>query len=131
MLSNVEQLCLFAMGRLKVGQYYNIVILKCHDNQYQKEVFSIVISTWYYRDYRKIPCSETCTSVKCFHHIFTILVTVVLLSDIVIISIIVTITLMIYCDMKFLLSPISRVEYFNSTFILILIAFQFLYMYTY
>ena len=33
-------------------------------------------------DYHKIQCSETYTSVKRFHLIFTILVAVVLLSDI-------------------------------------------------
>ena len=87
-----------------------IVILKRHDNQNQREIFNIVISStrYYrkYRDYRKIHCSETFTSVKYFQLIFTILVPVALLSDIVIISIIVIITLMIYRDVKFLLSPI-------------------------
>ena len=87
-----------------------IVILKCHENRNRREIFNIVISpTRYYRkyrDYRKIHCSETFISVKYFLLIFTILVPVVLLSDIVIISIIMIITLMIYRDMKFLLSPI-------------------------
>ena len=45
-----------------------IVILKCPDNQFQREIFSIVIlSTQYYHKYRddcKIHCSETCTSVN-------------------------------------------------------------------
>ena len=90
-----------------------IVILKCHDNRNRGEIFNIVISpTRYYRkyrDYRKIHCSETFISVKYFQLISTILVPVALLSDIVIISIIVIITLMIYRDMKFLLSPIPRV----------------------
>ena len=87
-----------------------IVILKCHDNQDQRKIFNIIISsTWYYckcHDYHKIHCSETCASLKCFHLIFTILVAIVLLSDIMIILIIVVITLMIYRGMKFLLSPI-------------------------
>ena len=63
----------------------------------------------YYRkycDYCKIDGSETLTSVKYFHLIFTILVAVVLLSDIVVISIIVIITFMICLDMKVLLLPI-------------------------
>ena len=89
-----------------------IVILKCHDNRNRREIFNIVISpTQYYhkyRDYRKIHCSETFISVKYFQLISTILVPVALLSDIVIIWIIVIITLMIYRDMKFLLSPIPR-----------------------
>ena len=87
-----------------------IVILKCHDNQNQREIFNIVISStrYYrkYRDYQKIYCSETIISVNYFQLIFTILVPVALLSDIVIISIIVIITLMIYRNMKFLLSSI-------------------------
>ena len=87
-----------------------IVILKCHNNRNRREIFNIVISpTQYYckyRDYRKIHCSETLISVKYFQLISTILVPVALLSDIVIILIIVIITLMIYRDMKFLLSPI-------------------------
>ena len=87
-----------------------IVILKCHDNRNRREIFNIVISpTRYYVkycDYRKIHCSETFISVKYFQLISAILVPVALLSDIVIISIIVIITLMIYRDMKFLLSPI-------------------------
>ena len=91
-----------------------IVILKCHDNQNRRESFNIVISpTRYYRkyrDYRKIHCSETFISVKYFQLIFTILVPVALLSDIMIILIIVIITLMIYRDMKFLLSPIPTLS---------------------
>ena len=87
-----------------------IMILKCHDNRNQREIFNIVISpTQYYHkyhDYQKIHCSETFISVKYFQLIFTILVLVALLSDIVIISIIMIITLIIYRDMKFLLSPI-------------------------
>ena len=87
-----------------------IVILKCHYNRNQREIFNIVISpTQYYRkycDYWKIHCSGTFISVKYFQLIFTILVPVTLLSDIVIILIIVIIALMIYRDMKFLLSPI-------------------------
>ena len=87
-----------------------IMILKCHDNLNRREIFNIVISpTQYYRkylDYQMIHCSETFISVKYFQLIFTILVLVALLSDIVIISIIMIITLMIYRDMKFLLSPI-------------------------
>ena len=63
-----------------------IVILKCHDNRYGRKIISITISSiqYYhkYRDYHKIQCPETCTSVKRFHLIFTILVAVVLLSDI-------------------------------------------------
>ena len=95
-----------------------IMILKCHDNQNRREIFNIIISpTQYYRKYRdywKIHCSETFISVKYFQLISTILVPVALLSDIVIISIIVIITLMIYCDIKFLLSPIpSRVQNFH------------------
>ena len=74
-----------------------IMILKCHDNQNRREIFNIVISpTRYYRkyrDYRKIHCSETFISVKYFQLIFTILVPVALLSDIMIISIIVIIIL--------------------------------------
>ena len=76
-----------------------IMILKCHDNRFRREIFSIVISStrYYskYRDNRKIHCSKTCISVKRFHLLFTILVAVALLSDIVIISIIMIITLMI------------------------------------
>ena len=91
-----------------------IVILKCHDNLYGRKIFSIALSSirYYhkYRDYRKIHCSETYTSVKRFHLIFTILVTVVLLSDIMIISIIAIIILMTYLDMiithPYLLCPI-------------------------
>ena len=87
-----------------------IVVLKCHDNRNRKEIFNIVIlpTRYYrkYRDYQKIHCSETFISVKYFQLISTVLVPVALLSDIVIISIIVIITLMIYRDMKFLLSPI-------------------------
>ena len=90
-----------------------IVILKCHDNQNRREIFNIVLlpTRYYrkYRDYRKIYCSETFTSVKYFQLIFTSLVPVALLSDIMIISIIVIITLMIYRDMKFLLSPIPSI----------------------
>ena len=95
-----------------------IVILKCHDNRNRREIFNIVISpTRYYRkycDYRKIHCSEMFISVKYFQLISTILVPVALLSDIVIISIIVIITLMIYRDMKFLLSPIPTLMYRKS-----------------
>ena len=87
-----------------------IVILRCHDNRNRREIFNIVISStrYYckYCDYRKIHCSEKFISVKYFQLIFTILVPVVLLNDIVIILVIVIITLMIYHDMKFLLSPI-------------------------
>ena len=83
-----------------------IVVLKCHDNRYQKEIFTILtLSTWYYHkyhDYHKLKCSITCTSVKFFHPIITVLVAVVVVGDIVIISII---TLMIYCDMNFLYRP--------------------------
>ena len=63
-----------------------------------------------YHDYRKIDCSKTCTSVKCLHLIFTILVAVVLLSDIMIISITMIIILTIYHDMKFLLLPIPSCQ---------------------
>ena len=69
-----------------------IVILKCHDNQNRRGIFNIVISPTrhyrQYRDYQKIRCSETFISVKYFQLIFTILVPVALLSDIVIISVI-------------------------------------------
>ena len=63
-----------------------IVTLKCHDNRYEREIFSIIISsTRYYHkhhDYCKIHCSETYISVKCFLHvIFTVLVAVVMLQD--------------------------------------------------
>ena len=89
-----------------------IVILKCHDNRNRREIFNIIISpTQYYRkyrDYQKIQCSETFISVNYFQFIFTISVPIALLSDIMIISIIVIITLMIYRDMKFLLLPIPR-----------------------
>ena len=82
-----------------------IVILKCHDNLYGRKIFSIELSSirYYhkYNDYHKIRCSETYTSVKCFHLIFTILVAVVLLSENMIISIIAIITLMIYLNMTF------------------------------
>ena len=68
-----------------------IMILKCHDNWYWREIFSIVLlSTRYYHkycDYCKIHCSQTFTDVKRFHLIFTILVVVVLFSNIVIISV--------------------------------------------
>ena len=57
-----------------------------HDNRYGRKIFSIAISSirYYhkYRDYHKIHCSETYTLVKRFHLIFTILVAVALLSDI-------------------------------------------------
>ena len=89
-----------------------IVILKCHDNRNRREIFNIIISpTQYYRkyrDYQKIYCSETFISVNYFQFIFTISVPIALLSDIMIISIIVIITLMIYHNMKFLLLPIPR-----------------------
>ena len=65
-----------------------IVVLKCHHNWYWREIFSIIIlSMWYYHkycNYCKIYCSETCTSEKCFHFIFTVLVAVEPLSDIMI-----------------------------------------------
>ena len=97
-----------------------IVILKCHNNRNQREIFNIVISpTWYYHkyyDYWKIHCSETFISVKYFQLIFTILVPVALLSDIVIISITMIITQMMYRDMKFFLSPIpTKYSHFVST----------------
>ena len=67
-----------------------IMILKCHNNRYRRNIFSIVISlTQYYHKYHDYHKIQTCTLVKCFHLIFTILVAVVLLSDIVIILIIV------------------------------------------
>ena len=88
-----------------------IVILKCPNNLHGRKVFSIATPSirYYhkYHDYHKIHCSETYRSVQRFHLIFTILVAVVLLSDIMIISIIAIITLMIYLDMTFLLSPFS------------------------
>ena len=106
MCSTVE----LELGNIMILSF--IVILKCHDNRNRREIFNIVISpTRYYRKYRdywKIHCSETFISVKYFQLIFTILVPVVLLSDIMIISIIVIITLIIYRDMKFLLSPIPK-----------------------
>ena len=88
----------------------------CHDNRNRREIFNIVISpTRYYRKYRgyqKIHCSETFISVKYFQLIFTILVPVALLSDILII------TLMIYLDMKFFLSPIpNRVTHMYVTYL--------------
>ena len=50
-----------------------IVILNCHNNRNRGEIFNIIISlTQYYRkyhkyhEYRKIHCSETFISVKCF-----------------------------------------------------------------
>ena len=102
------------MGHITILSF--IVILKCHDNRNRREIFNIVIlpTRYYrkYRDYRKIHCSETFISVNYFR-LITILVLVVLLSDIVIISIIVIITLMIYRDMKFLLSPIPKTERFS------------------
>ena len=97
-----------------------IMILKCRDNRNQREIFNIVISpTRYYRkyrDYRKIHCLETFILVKYFQLISTILVPVALLSDIVIILIIVIITLMMYRDMKFLLSPIPKEQFIWSHF---------------
>ena len=96
-----------------------IMILSCHDNRNRREIFNIVISpTRYYHkycDYRKIHCSETFISVKYFQLIFTILVPVALLSDIVIISVIVIITLMIYRDMNFLLSSIPRPSHIKAS----------------
>ena len=94
-----------------------IVILKCNDNQNRREILNIVISpTQYYRkywDYRKIHIS------KIFSTYLHNLVPVALLSDIVIISIIVIITLIIYRDMKFLLSPslviVRRMYSVNTT----------------
>ena len=91
---------LIELGNIMILSF--IVILKCHDNRNRREIFNIVISpTQYYRkyhDYQKIYCSETLISVKYYQLISTILVPVALLSDIVIISIIVIITLMIYRD---------------------------------
>ena len=89
-----------------------IVILKCHNNRNQKEIFNTVISPTQhyhkYHDYQNSHCSETFISVKYFPPIFTILVLVALTFKwyIVIISIIVIITLMIYRDMKSLLLSI-------------------------
>ena len=57
-----------------------------------------------YSDYHKLHCSETQTSVKCFHLILTIFVAV--LISYYIASIIVIITFMIYRDIRLLLSPI-------------------------
>ena len=109
MTVSVKTLHVIELGDIMILSF--IMILKCHDNRNRREIFNIVISpTQYYRkyhDYQKIHCSETFISVvKYFQLIFTILVLVALLSDIVIISIIMIITLMIYRDMKFLLSPI-------------------------
>ena len=57
-----------------------IVVLKCHHNWYRREIFSIImLSMWYYHkycDYCKIYFSETWTSIKCFHLIFTVLMAV-------------------------------------------------------
>ena len=96
------------LGKIMIISF--IMILKCHNNRYWREILGIVIlSTQYYHtyhDYHNIHCSERCTSVKCFSLIFTFLVVVVLLSDIVIILIIVIINLVIYCNMKFLVLPI-------------------------
>ena len=108
MTVSVKTLHVIELGDIMILLF--IMILKCHDNRNRREIFNIVISpTQYYRkyhDYQKNHCSETFISVKYFQLIFTILVLVALLSDIVIISIIMIITLMIYRDMKFLLSPI-------------------------
>ena len=112
-----HMILLHAYQRLEILELGNIilsfiVILKHHDNRNRREIFNIVIlpTRYYrkYRDYRKIRCSETFISVKYLCLIFTILVPVALLSDIVIILIIMIITLMIYHDMKFLLLPILR-----------------------
>ena len=55
-------------GNITILSY--IVILKCHDNRYRREIFIIVIleAQYYcqYRDYRKIYSSKTFTSVKHF-----------------------------------------------------------------
>ena len=76
--------------------YWSVTITKF------KGILSIIISaTWKYRnhhkycDYCSICCSKTIISVKYLHIILTIFVTVVLLSDIMIISIIMIIILTI------------------------------------
>ena len=66
-------LCLCA----RVGQYYDIIIY-CDIQR------KILVLQDCQCDYHKVNCSETFTSVKCFHLIFTILVAIVLLSDIMI-----------------------------------------------
>ena len=56
------------LGNIMILLY--IVILKCHDNRYRREIFIIVISApqhyHQYCDYRNIYSSKTFTSVKYF-----------------------------------------------------------------
>ena len=44
--------CMYVRMYVRVGQYYDIivytVILKCHDNRYRRDFFSIVISPMQY-----------------------------------------------------------------------------------
>ena len=60
--------CKVELGNITILSY--IVILECHDNRYQREIFIIVISAaqYYhqYHDYHKIYSSKTFTSVKYF-----------------------------------------------------------------
>ena len=66
----IYTVCYVELGDIMILSF--IVILKCHDNQNQTEIFNIVISpTRYYRkyyDYWKIHCSETFISVEYFHN---------------------------------------------------------------
>ena len=73
----------------RAGQYYNIIVnrdIKCHNNRYRREIFSIVISIVQYyrqsREYHKVFCSITsrfCNTSEILHTIFRILMLVVLL----------------------------------------------------
>ena len=82
-----------------------MVLLKSIEIKGKLSVLYVLLATMYYHkycEYYKIYCSETFTSVKYFHCIFTILVpvAVALLSDIVIVSV----TLMKYCDKIFIIT---------------------------
>ena len=50
------------LGNITILSY--IVILKCHDNRYRRDFFSIVISPMqyyrYYRGYRTVNCFKPC-----------------------------------------------------------------------
>ena len=65
---------------LKFGNIMFIMILKCHNNQNEKELFMInieILPTQYcrkYHDYWKIHCSETFISLQLISDIVIILI---------------------------------------------------------
>ena len=79
-------LCALAVESGNITIFSYIVILKCRDNRYWREMFSIVISAaqYYhqYRNHRKVYCFKTCkfyVTTKTFQPMFTILVFIILL----------------------------------------------------